>query len=547
MSQRQYQQKWKDDIRAAWAAGHRNVLGVLPTGGGKSYSIGELVNEHQGAVAVIAHRQELVGQLSMALAKNGVEHRIIAPSKVQKFIMAEQLQELGTTAVRSNARVAVIGVDTMVRRHREHASWLATVTLWVTDECHHILRTNKWGKVCDFMPNAIGLGVTATPCRADGAGLGRSAKGVMDFMIEGPSMRELIEEGFLTDYRIFAPPSDVVYDEVNVGKSGEYVQKQLKTAVRESHMIGDVVKHYKRIAPGKLGITFATDVETATDIAVQFNIAGVPAEVVSAKTPDRLRASIIKRFRNREIMQLVNVDLFGEGFDLPAIEVVSMARRTMSYSLYCQQFGRALRPLEGKEHAIIIDHAGNVKLHGLPDKDREWTLENTGNGPQMKDPDDEIPLRYCAECTQPYEIIHKACPWCGHVMVPADRSKPEYVDGDLHELSPEALALMRGEVARVDQDPNEVARRMQYAGASDIAVASALKNNKARQLHQSALRTSIAYFAHIQNGRGVAQNESYRRFYVTFGIDVLSAQALGKPQAIELAGKINLWIGRNAA
>jgi DNA repair protein RadD len=262
-----------------------------------------------------------------------------------------------------------------------------------------------------------------------------------------------------------------------------------------------------------------------------------------------VRAEIIKRFRSRQILQLVNVDLFGEGFDLPAIEVVSMARRTMSYSLYCQQFGRALRILADNPDkiAIIIDHAGNVKLHGLPDKDRDWSLADSGSGPKYKDPDDEIPLRYCTECTQPYEVIHKACPWCGHVLIPADRSKPEYVDGDLHELSPEALALMRGEVERVDQDPNEVARRMQYAGAPDIAVASALKNNKIRQVHQSALRESIGWFAHIQTQRGVPQSESYRRFYHTFGIDVLSAQALGKPQAIELADKLNQWIGRNYA
>jgi len=220
----------------------------------------------------------------------------------------------------------------------------------------------------------------------------------------------------------------------------------------------------------------------------------------------------------------------------------------MSYSLYCQQFGRALRILDSNPDkiAIIIDHAGNVQLHGLPDKDREWSLANTGSGPKMKDPDDDIPLRYCVECTQPYEVIHKACPYCGHTLVPADRSKPEYVDGDLHELSPEALALMRGEVARIDRDPYDVARGMQYGGASDIAVASALKNNKARQIHQSALRESIGWFAHIQNGKGRDQSESYRRFYHTFGIDVLSAQALGKPQAIELANKINQWIGRNA-
>lgn len=546
MSNRDYQQHWKHDIYDAWGGGHNNVMAVMPTGGGKSYVVGEIVREHEGVVSVIAHRQELVGQLSMAIAKQGVAHRIIAPRKVQKFIMGEQYRDLGTSLVNPNAQVAVVGVDTMVRRFKEHEDWLKRTTLWVTDEAHHILRVNKWGKVCAMMPNAIGLGVTATPCRADGHGLGRHAAGVMDHMIEGPSMRELISTGFLTDYRVFAPPSDVNYDHVNIGGSGDYVQKQLKTAVRDSHLIGDVVQHYLRIAPGKRGITFATDVETATDIARQFNAAGVKAEVVSAKTPDKLRTQIIRMFRNGEILQLVNVDLFGEGFDLPAVEVVSMARRTMSYSLYCQQFGRALRPLDTNPDkvAIIIDHAGNVQLHGLPDKDREWTLDNSDRTPRCKNTDDEVPLRYCSECIQPYARTNKYCPHCGHYHVPADRSAPEMVDGDLHELSPEALAAMRQEVEKVDKNVDHVLYGMKLSGMSDMAMAGARKNILLKQEMQAALRESIAWWAHITEKRGIDQSASYRLFYHTFGVDVLSAQALGRPAALALADKVNNYIGR---
>ena len=545
MSNREYQQHWKQDIYDAWGAGYRNVLGVMPTGGGKSYTVGEIVREHQGTVAVIAHRQELVGQLSMAIAGQGVAHRIIAPHKVQKFIMSEQYRDLGTSLVTPNANVAVIGVDTLVRREKEHKDWLQQVGLWVTDECHHILRSNKWGKACSMMPNAIGLGVTATPCRADGHGLGRHAAGVMDYMVEGPTMRELIGTDFLTDYRVFAPPSDVDYDHVNIGQSGDYVQKQLKTAVRESHLIGDVVQHYMRIAPGKRGITFATDVETAADIARQFRAAGVPAEMVSAKTPDKLRTQIIRQFRAGELLQLVNVDLFGEGFDLPAVEVVSMARRTMSYGLYCQQFGRALRVLDTNPNktAIIIDHAGNVQLHGLPDKDRIWTLDNAERTPRCKNTDDEVPLRYCPECIQPYERTHKCCPHCGHYAAPADRSTPEVVDGDLHELSPEALEAMRGEVAKVDKHVDQVTYGMKLGGASDFAIAGARKKILLKQEMQGALRESIAWWAHITAERGYDQSASYRLFYHTFGVDVLSAQALGRPDALALADRINNHIG----
>ena len=543
MSNRLYQQKFKQDVYDAWHAGYQNVCGVMPTGSGKSYTVGEIVQECDCYTVVVAHRQELVGQLSLAIAQNGVMHQIICPDKVRKFIVSLHLSELGANMVHSNARVFVVGVDTLVRRAKQHDRMLKQAQLWVTDECHHIVRGNKWGNVCEMMPNAYGLGVTATPIRADGQGLGRHADGVMDFMVEGPGMRELIEAKYLTDYRIFAPPSDVDYSQVNIGQSGDYVHKQLKQAVRESHLVGDVVQHYQRIAPGKLGITFATDVETAGDIARQFNLAGVPAEVVSAKTADRDRVEIIRRFRNRQLLQLVNVDLFGEGFDLPAIEVVSMARRTQSYSLYSQQFGRALRPLEGKKEAIIIDHAGNVMMHGLPDSDRVWSLDSRDKRPSSKNPDDDIPLRYCVECTQPYPRTNKTCPFCGHYPVPAGRDKPEYVDGDLHELSPQALQAMRVASDNAILDPNKVVERAQFAGAPQAALRSLWEKGMKRRNMQFALRESIAWFAQLQANRGHDSSTSYRMFYHLFGIDVMSAQALGRPEAETLANKVNEYIG----
>jgi hypothetical protein len=361
-------------------------------------------------------------------------------------------------------------------------------------------------------------------------------------------MRWLIEHGFLTEYRIFAPPSDLDLHDVAVSHAtGDYNPKQLKRAVQKSHLVGDVVTHYRRIAAGKLGVTFATDVETASTIAAQFNQAGVPAEVVSAKTPDHIRQEVIRRFRRRELLQLVNVDLFGEGFDLPAIEVVSMARPTQSYSLYSQQFGRSLRPMPNKTHAIIIDHAGNVVRHGLPDRERVWTLDGRVSTPRMRNPEDEIPLRYCVGCTQPYERFHRACPYCGHVHQPEGRDRPELVDGDLLELTPDVLAAMRGAVMSADEDPLRVAERMRRAGAPEIAARGAVKQIRLKQEAQRALREAIAWWGGFQRHQGRSDSEAYRRFYHTFGIDVLSAQTLGRNEAIELADRINERIGRVAA
>jgi len=542
---RPYQSEIKSEIYQAWNAGAVNVLAVLPTGAGKTVTFSDIIHDHQGASCAIAHRQELVSQISLALARDRVRHRIIGPKNVVKLCVNIHMAEVGASYYDPSAPCAVAGVDTLVRRGDELANWLQSVTLCVQDEAHHVLESNKWGTAFKMFPNARGLGVTATPLRADGKGLGRHADGLFDVMVEGPGMRDLISMGYLTDYRVFAPPSDIDLSAVNVSQmTGDYNPQKLKVAVRKSHVIGDVVKHYLKIAPGKLGVTFATDVETATDIAAQFNAAGVPAAVVSAKTPDAERIALLRRFKNRELLQLVNVDLFGEGFDLPAIEVVSMARPTQSYALFVQQFGRALRLLDGKEYAIIIDHVGNVERHGLPDARREWTLDRREKRSKSTK-SDSIPVKTCLNetCLAVYERIYSACPFCGHVTPPAARNAPEFVDGDLCELDPATLAQMRGEIDRVDMDKEVYREELAAKHTPKIGQLAHVKRHAERQEAQAALRHSIAWWAGYQRAMGRNDSESYRRFYFAFGVDVMTAQALNTKEAIELAGQINEHLG----
>ena len=539
MQERDYQAALKSDIYGAWNAGHQNVCAVMPCGAGKTYTFSRIIHEHKGWAIVIAHRNELVTQMSIALGREGVVHGIIAPVATIKRICREHVRELGTVMFDPNASVKVAGVNTLVNRPEP---WHANVTLWVLDEDHHLLRANVFGRAVAMFPNAKGLGVTATPTRSDGKGLGRKSDGLLDVIVEGPEMRTLIDRGFLSDYKIFGPPSDLDLSNVGVAVNGDYKKLGLKKAVRESHIIGDVVSHYKRIAMGKLGITFVPDVETAGDVAAQFNVSGVPAAVLSAKTPGDVRAAIIGQFRRRELLQLVNCDILGEGFDLGggvAVEVVSMARPTQSYGLYVQQFGRAIRPKADGSPGIIIDHVGNVIRHGLPDKPREWTL--LPRDKRAVGTAGAVTLRYCVECTQPYERVLVECPYCGTRHVPGDRTKPEYVDGDLYELSPEVLAQMRGEVAKVDESPERMRQRMEFAGAPQIAVNSAIKNHKARSEAQVQLRESIALWAgphHHNHGRSDA--EIQRRFYHEFGIDVMSAQSLSKAEAEKLNERIKI-------
>lgn len=545
MKLRPYQSTIKSDIYDAWDNGCVNVMAVLPTGAGKTVTFSDVIRDHHGASCAVAHRQELVSQISLALARDGVRHRIIGPKSVIKLCANLHMTELGVSYYDRSAKCAVAGVNTLMCRRddSELRVWMNSVTLWVTDECHHLLRENCWGKAAAMFPNAKGLGVTATPLRADGKGLGRHTDGMFDIMIEGPSMRDLINMGYLTEYRVFAPPSDLDLGGVSMSATtGDYNPQKLKMAVRKSHVVGDVVAHYMKIARGKLGVTFATDVETATDIAEQFNESGVPAAVVSAKTSDAERIAVIRRFKNRELLQLVNVDLFGEGFDLPAIEVVSMARPTQSYALYVQQFGRALRILHGKEYAIVIDHVGNVGRHGLPDAKRTWSLERREKRGK-KGPTDVIPVTSCVECAAAYERIHKACPFCGHINMPAGRSGPEQVDGDLIELDAEALARMRGDIERVDM-PSEVYRaELQAKYVPQIGQHAHVKRHVERQEAQTALRHSIAWWGGYHRAAGREDSEIYKRFYFAFGVDMMTAQALKAVDALALAERINGHLG----
>ncbi len=535
MQLRPYQQDIKNQILTAWRD-VKNVLAVMPTGAGKTVTFSDILHDTQGYSCAVAHRQELVSQISLALARDEVPHNIIGPNSVVKNCVNLQMFELGRSFHHPNAECSVAGVDTLISRQSSLEGWGKKIQRWVMDEAHHLLDDNKWGKAVQMFPNAYGLGVTATPTRADRKGLGAHAEGVFHKMVVGPSMRELINMGFLTDYRIFAPPSDFHRPE-SVGSTGDFTQKAMSTAVRNSHIIGDVVQSYLRIAPGKRGITFVPDVETAVRLAEEFTNAGVPAQAVSAKTPDSERAAAIRKLKNGELLQLVNVDLFGEGFDLPAIEVVSFARPTESYGLYVQQFGRALRLLDGKLVALIIDHVGNVVRHGLPDAPREWSLDSRIG--KKKSEDDAIPVKACPECMSVYERVYKRCPFCGYESLPMARSAPEFVDGDLEEIDPLILAEMRGEVAKLDMDKEAYRLELFQKRVPQIGQMALVKKHVEKQAAQTHLREKIALWAGYQRYFGRPDSESYRRFYFAFGVDVLSAQALGTGQAYELAAKID--------
>ena len=408
--------------------------------------------------------------------------------------------------------------------------------------CHHLLRKNKWGKALAMFPNARGLGVTGTPERADGHGLGRHADGLMDVMIVGPHGRALIDRGYLTDYKVYAPENDLHRELLPVSETtGEFAPKALVEATKHSHITGDLVEQYLRIAPGKLGVTFTVSVELAIETAERYRAAGVPAEAVSAETPELVRAAVLRRFARREILQLVNVDLFGEGFDLPAIEVVSDGAATQSYAKYAQRFGRMGRPMAGKPVGLYIDHVGNVLHHavrrGMPDWFQEWTLDRREKRSRGST-EGPSPVRICPSCSGVYERVERACPYCGYILVPQRRTAPEHVDGDLLELDPAVLAQFRQSAYRLLVPPNPP------FGATPLVVASIAKNHRTLVAAQGRLRHRIALWSGWQQHLGRDDSEGYRRFYRDFGIDVATAQTLRTTEAGVLAERIEQVLAR---
>ena len=215
-----------------------------------------------------------------------------------------------------------------------------------------------------------------------------------------------------------------------------------------------------------------------------------------------------------------------------------MARPTQSYSLYAQQFGRALRPLPGKTHAIIIDHVGNVQRHGLPDKPREWSLDrratrSTGGAK------DTIPVRICLGCTSAYEAYLKRCPYCALEPVPSGRSLPEQVDGDLSELDPHVLAAMRGEVLARDAGPR-------FPVGASAPVVSRLKTIfNERTTEQQGLRNAMTLWGGWQSHQGRDVSEGQRRFFYRYGTDVMSAWLLNASDARDLREMIESDLVKN--
>lgn len=539
---RPYQTDLITEVRSAWSAA-RAVLMVLPTGGGKTVVFSQVIKDHAGCSAVMAHRREIVGQISCALGVMGVKHRVIAPPSVVTSIRKKHLKQFNRSFIDPQAPCGVVSVQTMTSkssmRDGQLANWVRRLTLCVFDEGHHYVDKGAWAVAVQQVPDACKLlFVTATPQRGDGRGLGRHANGFCDVMVEGPPTHVLIQRGSLSRFRYFAPKTDINLTDIPVTASGEFNSAVLRARTVASHLVGDVFDHFQKFAKGKRALVFASDVATADEIAAVFNAGGVHAESLNGKTETGMRDRHVTAFRDGDLRVLVNVDLFDEGFDAPGVEAVVLARSTHSIGKYLQMVGRALRVMDGKTEAIIIDPVCNWERHGLPDWPRSWTLDDIEKGARAG-PSDATPVRICCACTQPYEIFNKVCPYCGTAPRIAVRTSIKQVAGDLTELNVGALNALFAKIDAANMSDEDYRKDQISRRIPEIGRNMDLKRHQNNTQQRKVLEELVAWWCGCQPA-GRDMGEIQKRFNHRFGVDIGTAFTLKAKDTLALIECIQL-------
>lgn len=536
---RPYQEWCVQQVTEVWGR-VRAVLLVLATGGGKTVIFTSIMHSHNGAAAAVVHRKEIVSQIACGLAKLGVKHRIIAQPNTITLIRRKQLKLFGKSFVDPHAQCGVVSVQTLTSKSAQNNAalqqWVKQLTLCVFDEGHHYVKTGLWALAVEMMVNAKLLFVTATVERADGKGLGARADGFVQEMIEGPQTQWLTDQGYLSPMVYRAPDSDLDVSGLMVTASGDLNTKALRGRMVESHIVGDVVKQYKQYAPGEQTILFASDVETAHDFERAFIAADIKAVALSGKTEQAERDRELAKFEARETQVLINVDLFDEGFDVPAVVCVIMARPTESLGKYLQMVGRALRIMDGKSHAIIIDPVRNWERHGTPNLPRVWSLDSRAKGTRSAN-SDLIPQRVCLGCSQPYERFYKICPHCGVAPVPAGRSAPDQVEGDLQELDLEAMAALFDKIQDADMSDEQYVIDQIGRGIPRIGRTADMKRHRAGKYRRKVLHELVAWWIGVQPAEREL-GEKHSRFYHRFGIDIGTAFTLNAKETDALIERI---------
>ena len=369
MKLRDYQQDLYEKTVLAMRGGSKRILVCAPCGAGKSYLFAEMVRRTAGECLVLVHRNELKQQ------------------------HIELFEDLGIT----NAEVTTY--QTEYRRLGQRP----TPKLLIVDEAH-LSRSNTWQRVIEYY-NTYTIGFSATPCRMDGRSLGD----IFEALVTGVDVKWLIEHQRLSPYEYYAP---TLVDTSGLRVSrGDYVVSDLEQLMNERAIYGNVIESYRKFADGERALCYCVSVEHARRTAQSFADAGYRSEYISANTPPGRRREILELFRSGLLDVLCNCTLLSEGISVDEITCCMLLRPTESVALGVQQMMRSMRYLPGKT-AKIIDCVGNYTRIGLPDDEREWSLEKPIKKRRDLNPEGNFYLRCCPECFMTFQTA-PVCPFCG--------------------------------------------------------------------------------------------------------------------------------------
>lgn len=402
---RDYQVDMIDRTRASLSK-HQRVLLQAPTGAGKT-----ALACHMMATAAsrglssffLVHQNELLNQTSKSLWHNKLQHGLIASGR-------------STT----DSLVQLASIQTLKNRldHFDPPS------LIIIDESHRALAKTYQDIVAKYSKAKV-VGLTATPRRTDGKGLGH----LFEDIIHGPSIRYLIDAGFLCDYELFGVPPAVDTSSIKTTR-GDYDTKEAAEVMNKPHVTGDAIEHWLRLAKGRKTVVMCVDVDHAESVAKAYNQAGIKAQAIHGKSSNREK--IIDDFENGDTMVLTSVQLLIEGIDIPSISCTQWLRPTQSIVVYMQGNGRGLRPHHSKDFLLILDHASNFNRHGLPCDHREWDLLDSKKRGPRTDPN-TLSVQTCKKCYLSFRSGVHVCPHCGTAVEFKER-KLLVVEGELERI-----------------------------------------------------------------------------------------------------------------
>lgn len=438
------------------------------TGSGKTRTAAYIVDKYASTgrqVLWLVHREELLMQAALTFAEYGIKHRLVCAASSERAIKAQEFREHGRSFVDSFAPVVIASIQTIVRR-LEVLPWLQPTQI-VADEAHLSLAAT-WRRVLARWPQARLLGLTATPTRLDGQTFDRQGGGLYDAIITGPRVSDLIGWGNLADFEVYAPPLDFTQAKRTKMKGGDFDPKALESEFAKPVIFGDVVGHYRKYSHGKPAIAFCPTVAVSERFAQAFRDAGYRAVAIDGQTDDTVRRRSLQELARGELDVVTSVSILVEGTDVPLATTALLLRRTQSLSLYLQAVGRVLRPHPQKDRAIILDFVGAVQAHGMPDADREWTLEGKPRSERAGSDQPAVTIRTCPKCF----AIHApapACPSCSYAYTTRDRA-PQEVAGELVRITPEMRAQMaaQAEAERKQAKRQRITEERQCATLAEL-------------------------------------------------------------------------------